>query len=356
MAAQRKWQRIALLAILGYEGLGALVGGSLLVASPDGRYMDLPVSIMHGSFQDFLIPGAILFALGLLAVAAFFAVWRRTAMDWLGAGLALRGFVVWFFVEIVILQELHWLHAMWGLPVILGVVVATPLLPFRRATMRTVWLACGALSSLLYVAMNIVGAMQWPAYRSAAQTVSELSAIGAPTRPLWVALGMLYTLLVLAFGWGVRMAAGDDRRLRVAGTLITIYGALGLVWPFAPMHLREVLAAGGGTAADTLHLVLGGVTEVIYLVALGYAAMALGKAFRFYSLATLLALVAFGVLMVREAPLISANQPTPLIGVSERINIGAFLLWMVVLAIVLLARRRSPDTRGEPFQTLARPA
>lgn len=356
MAAQRKWQRIALLAVLGYEGLGALVGGSLLVASPDGRYMDIPVGVMHGTFQDFLIPGAILFGLGLLAVAAFFAVWRRTATDWLGAGLALGGFVVWFFVEIVILRELHWLHAMWGLPVILGVVVAAPLLPFRRATLRTAWLICGVLSSLLYVAMNIIGAQQWPAYSSAAQTVSELSAIGAPTRPLWVALGMLYTLLVLAFGWGVRMAAGDDRRLRVAGTLITIYGALGLVWPFAPMHLREVLASGGGNAADTLHLVLGGVTEVIYLVALGYAATAFGRGFRFYSLATFLAVLAFGVVMFRDAPLVGANQPTPLLGVWERINIGVFLLWVVVLAIVLLVRRRSPDTRGGPLERPPQPA
>ena len=75
---QKKWQRIILLVVLGYEGLGALVGGALLVASPDGRYMDMPVAMMHGTFQDFLIPGVILFGLGLLNVAAFFAVLRRS--------------------------------------------------------------------------------------------------------------------------------------------------------------------------------------------------------------------------------------------------------------------------------------
>jgi hypothetical protein len=31
-----------------------------------------------------------------------------------------------------------------------------------------------------------------------------------------------------------------------------------------------------------------------------------------------------------------ANLPTPLIGVWERINIGVFLLWVVMLAIALL--------------------
>jgi hypothetical protein len=244
-------------------------------------------------------------------------------------------------VEIVILRELHWLHVMWGFPVILGGVAAVPLLPFRPTTMQNAWLLCGILSSLLYVAMNIIVGRQWHGYDSASQTVSELSAVGAPTRALWVVLGVVYTLLVTAFGWGVRMAAADDRRLRFAGTLIAIYGALGVLWVFAPMHQREVLAAGGGTFSDTLHLALGGLTEILYLLALGFAAAALGKAFRLYSAATFVAVFGFGVLMLRDAPRVGANLPTPLLGLWERINIGVFLLWVIVLAVVLLARGRS---------------
>jgi hypothetical protein len=37
-----------------------------------------------------------------------------------------------------------------------------------------------------------------------------------------------------------------------------------------------------------------------------------------------------------EAPGIAANLPTPWIGVWERINLGVFLLWVVVLAVALL--------------------
>jgi hypothetical protein len=338
------WQRITLLAVLGYEGAGGLVGGALLVAKPDGRYMDLPVSLLHGAFQDFLIPGLILFGLGLLNVAAFAGVLARRRWDWLGAGLALGGWAVWFLVEIVILRELHWLHVMWGFPVLLGMVVAVPLLPFRPAAVRDAWLVCGVLSSLLYLAMNIVVPMQWPGYDQASRVVSELSAVGAPTRPLWVVLGMGYTLLVTAFGRGVTMAAADNRRLRVAGILIVIYGALGILWPFAPMHLREALASGGSDLRDTLHIVFGVATEILYLLALGYAAAALGRAFRSYSIATFVLLLSFGVLTFREAPRLSFNQPTPLIGVWERINIALFLLWVIVLAIALL-RRGHPGRR-----------
>ena len=67
---------------------------------------------------------------------------------------------------------------------------------------RKILLVCGILSSLLYVAMNVLGAIQYEGYSSASQTVSELSAIGAPTRLLWALLGPAYSLLVIAFGWG----------------------------------------------------------------------------------------------------------------------------------------------------------
>jgi hypothetical protein len=145
MERQRTWQRIILLTVLGYEGAGAVVGGSLLVARPDGHYMDMPVALMHGTFRDFLIPGTILFALGL--------------------------------------------------------------------------------------------------------------------------------------------------------------------------------------------------------VALGFAATALGKAFRLYSMATFIAVIGFGVVMFLQAPLVGANQPTPLLGVWERINIGLFLVWVIVLATELLARGREQGRR-----------
>jgi hypothetical protein len=355
-AVQRKWQRIILLAVLAYEGLGALLGGALLVAKPDGRYMKMPVGIMHGTFRDFLIPGLILFGLGVLNLAAFVGVWRRSRADWIAAGLALGGLSVWFFVEIVILRELHWLHVMWGFPVMLGLVAAVPLLPFRPAIMRDAWLVCGVVSSFLYVIMNIIVPTQWPGYDQASRVVSELSAVSATSRPLWVVMGLVYTLLVMAFGWGVRMAAGEQRRLRAAGTLLAVYGALGIIWTFAPMHPREALAAGGGDFRDTLHIALGVATEVLYLLALGLAASALGKAFRWYSIATFVVLFAFGALLFRDAPLVNRNEPTPLIGVWERMNIGVFLLWVIVLATALLLRGHARDQRAPSTGALPQPA
>jgi hypothetical protein len=102
---QPKWQRIILLCVLGYEAVGCLLGGSLLIAAPDGRLMEMPVDIMHGAFHDFLIPGILLFGLGILNTSAFVSVLQRRDSDWFMSGLALGGLAVWFVVEIIILQE-----------------------------------------------------------------------------------------------------------------------------------------------------------------------------------------------------------------------------------------------------------
>lgn len=128
---QPLWQRVILLFVLGYEGAGALTGGALLIIAPDGRLMEMPAEIMNGVFRDFLFPGIILTGLGILNTAAFIAVLRRNLYDWLMSGLALYGLAIWFITEIIILQELHWLHAMWGLPVLVGCLVAFPLISAR---------------------------------------------------------------------------------------------------------------------------------------------------------------------------------------------------------------------------------
>jgi pimeloyl-ACP methyl ester carboxylesterase len=200
---------------------------------------------------------------------------------------------------------------------------------------RKALLACGIVSSLLYVAMTIVIAMRWPGYSALAQTVSELSAIGAPTRSAWVPAAALYTILVTAFGFGVWRSAGGERALRTVGGLIVAYGALGLIWPFAPMHLRETLAAGGGTVSDTLHVTLGIVTVVLMLSAITAGTAAFGERFRFYSVASLIVLVIFGAATFADAPRVGANLPTPWVGLWERINIGVFLVWVSVLAVML---------------------
>jgi hypothetical protein len=116
---------------------------------------------------------------------------------------------------------------------------------------------------------------------------------------------------------GVWKSAGRIRTLRIVGGLIVAYGALGVVWPFAPMHLREELAAGRSTPSDTIHIVFGERNSPPH--AAGHRIWDSGIRQTFPA-----------------GPRVAINLPTPLLGVWERINLGVFLLWVVVLATVRL--------------------
>ena len=214
-------------------------------------------------------------------------------------------------------------------------------------------LACGLASSLLYIAMNVFVPMQWDAYSSFSQTISELSAIDAPTRPLWVPLGIVYTLLVATFGVGVWKSARRNRQLRAVGGLFVASGLIGLGW--LPMHQRAVLAAGGGTLTDTMHIVWSVVTVVLMMFEMGFAAAAFGRRFRRYSVATMVVLFVFGALTFRSAPGVAANLPTSWLGVWERITVLGFMVWQAVLAIALL-RPHAVQSQASDVELVAKPS
>ena len=110
---------------------------------------------------------------------------------------------------------------------------------------RKVLLALGIVGPLFYVATDVLVATRWEGYSYTDQTVSELFAIGAPTRPLAVPLMLTYGMLAIGFGLGIWISAGEKRALRVVAVGLIGKEVLGSVATlFAPIHLREALAAG----------------------------------------------------------------------------------------------------------------
>jgi len=216
-----------------------------------------------------------------------------------------------------------------------------------RTDLNPFALACGLISAVLYASMLVFIPLAWSGYSSASQTVSELSAVDAPTRTLWVPLGIAWALLYGAFGWAVWKSADSSRGLRITGASILVAAVAGIFWP--PMHLREVLAAGGATLTDTLHIAWTVANGMLTLLAMGFAAAALGRRFRIYSIATMVILLAAGAVTSMDAPKLQANFPTPWMGVWERVNIVAWLLWVAVLSATLLWRVEH-GTRALPLK------
>jgi hypothetical protein len=159
------------------------------------------------------------------------------------------------------------------------------------------------------MAALILGPIRWEGYSSGDQTVSELFAIDAPSRALVVWLLWVSSVVALAFGIGVLWSAGQNQLLRVAGWLLVTVGVVDQLASFFPMYTREVLAAGGGTYTDTMHIFLTVVVSLLLLGAMGFAAVAFGWRFGLYSVATVLVLVVFGALTSMHACEVAGERP-----------------------------------------------
>ena len=219
---------------------------------------------------------------------------------------------------------------------------------------RRLWLTCGILAAVLYVAMTLFVGMLWDGYSAADQTVSELSAIGAPTRPLWMLLGTIYSALMTAFGWVVWTSARPNSALRVLGAVLMMHAVFGSFWP--PMHQRAVLAAGGASLTDTLHVLWTVWTGLFFMLETGFGAAAFGKRFRLYSIVTIGIVLTCGAITGTYTSRIQADLPTPWAGAWERVNIAAYMGWIATLAIALLRRdhltlARSLDSTSESGRT-----
>jgi Protein of unknown function (DUF998) len=197
-------------------------------------------------------------------------------------------------------------------------------------------LFCGIISMIWYLAINIIVPIQYPGYDLVSQTVSELSAIDAPTRAIWFVLCIFYSFLFIAFGLGIWLSAINNRKLQFIAAVIIFDAGFGFFWP--PMHRREIIAAGGGTLTDTLHLVWAFIHLGLMLLMIGVGATALGKAFRIFSIAIVIIFIVFGILTAKESTGIEANMPTPHLGIWERINIFAYMIWVILFAYILIRR------------------
>ena len=205
----------------------------------------------------------------------------------------------------------------------------------RQESIRKLLLACGIASSLLYVAMDIIGAAAYPGYRFLSRAVSELSAINAPSRPFMLGLGLVYNVLVVAFSFGILASSANNRSLRITATLLMIFGLLGFAAPFTPMHMRGTEF----TYTDSLHITGAMIAVLLMFLSIAFGASSLDKTFRVYSIITIVALLLFGALTIPDAPKIAADEPTPWVGLYERINIGVFMLWIIVLSMRLWSYR-----------------
>jgi hypothetical protein len=216
-------------------------------------------------------------------------------------------------------------------------------------SLRTLLLISGVAAPVWWVAMDIVSSLRYPGYSYADQTISELSAVGAPTRTFMLTVsGIPYATLMIAFGVGVWIVAGRTWVGRITGALLVVEAIFGFVGGVLfPMASREVMAAGEETLRNRLHAPYGLGMPVLFVLVTIFGSRLFGMRFRWYSYATIVVTLVFGFMTGMQVEQMQASEPTPWLGIVERITAYVPMLWIVVLAIALL-RTKASEAEGQP--------
>jgi hypothetical protein len=199
-------------------------------------------------------------------------------------------------------------------------------------------LICGILAALLWVGTDIVAGTLWDGYNFISQSISDLSAIGSPTRLFVFPLNLVCNILFIAFGLSVWRLAGRKRSLRLMASMVVGNAVLsGLASAFFPNHLGEA------ASSNNIGVILGAAGMFLSLLAIGFGAAAYRNWFRFLSIGILLTFLVLTILGLLR-PQIAEGQPVSLVGLQERTMAYGYLLWVLVLAVVLLRARRTGNT------------
>jgi hypothetical protein len=196
--------------------------------------------------------------------------------------------------------------------------------------------------------MDVAGSLRYEGYSYRDYTFSELLAYGAPTRTSMLALLALpYGVLVAAFAAGVWRSAGRKRAGRIAAAMLAGYAVMGVV---TPSFFAAGLRGSEATLRTDLHGPMTGVQSLFLMVGMGFAAALFGRHFRWHTIGTIVALLVFGGIVGIYMPRVIADEPTPWLGVIQRVNIYGTMLWLAALAIGLLRAggATAPRYLGKP--------
>jgi Protein of unknown function (DUF998) len=203
--------------------------------------------------------------------------------------------------------------------------------------MKKFLLLCGIGAPVMYVFAVLLGGLLRPDYSPVAKSISSLVATGAPNKGLLDPLFALYNLSTVAFGIGLWQRVREDptnRRERVglvAALVLILEGVIGLVTLLFP----EPAEGSPINSTGAMHIILAGLSSVttmltILLLGFWFRANRTLRGFGTYSfLSVLVVLISGGF----AAASIAANSPIG--GLVERITIGGFMQWLLVVAIKL---------------------
>ena len=202
----------------------------------------------------------------------------------------------------------------------------------------------GVLAPLVYLAAVVLGGFLTPGYSHTADAINQLLVPDAPAAAVLEPLFTVYNALLIVFAWRLKPAfssRGAEISI-IAPALIALTGVIGILIRLYPIDPIGALITFGGQ----MHLWLAGLASLASVFAVLFIAVPLRRnpawwRFAGYSLISLIVIVFSGAFAV-----LAARRLSPVMGLWERVTIGALLQWLLVLAVTLLPGERPKRPAG----------
>lgn len=203
--------------------------------------------------------------------------------------------------------------------------------------------AAGVSAVGIYAFAVVLGGVLDPSYSHLRDTVSELTSSHAPDRVALGALFLAYNAALVPFAAGLYRTGPRTRGARAALVCmiaIAVGGVL-LVVPFPQDSLGRP-----GTAAGAMHIALAAVVAPLTVATTFLLGFAFRSDARWRGLSGFSMAMGFAILATGAAAGIGAAGGVAFSGLLERLTIGAFLLWVLVLGLHALRNLRPEGRRN----------
>ena len=202
--------------------------------------------------------------------------------------------------------------------------------------MRKVFLVCGMLIPVMYVALYVIGGALRPGYNHISDSVSELLSPGAPNKTLLTVIQIIYATLHVLFGIGVlQFIQGSEHNALVGRIGAWMIVAVGLATIGTAIYPQDA-AGAPATVPGQVHkvLVFGALVPFsilsTLLIGIWFGRAGIAPGFAVYSYITVGAIVLMGGIG-------GATAESPYAGLVERMAAIVIHQWLFILAVKLLS-------------------
>lgn len=182
------------------------------------------------------------------------------------------------------------------------------------------------VAAAVYCAATTAGSVLDRSYSQLARPVSDLTAIGAPTRAALMAPYVLYNILCFAFAVGVYRGSDHSRLFKVGFALLTLNAIAGLMMvTWFPEDIGGVVTAAGMGHVGWAVISSAAVVALAFVFGFAFRRMREWRRLSVFSIA-----VGIGFAVLGPIAAFAIASKSPLGGLAERGPIGLFILWLLV--------------------------